>query len=237
MFKRPHHQRIAKLLKAFNPELLQQANCYFGGGTAIALALGEYRESVDIDFLCADIAGYRMLRSALAGETFGSLVTVPLTYRREVRTSRDKISAFVEVDDAPIKVEFVLEGRIPLDGAFSPSLGVPVLSREDLYAEKLLANADRGQDRSVRSRDLIDLGAMINQWGPIPDGAWAKATAAYGDSVRASYEKSLALIQDERYYRKCAEDMSMDPMLAQEIYEALEVKPVADDEMMPRMRP
>src|SRR5260363_28877 len=37
MFNRPHHQRIAKLLHAFNRPLLQEARCFFGGGTAIVL--------------------------------------------------------------------------------------------------------------------------------------------------------------------------------------------------------
>jgi len=51
MFKRPHHQRIDRILHAFKPEILEEACCLFGGGTAIALSLDEYRESVDIDFL------------------------------------------------------------------------------------------------------------------------------------------------------------------------------------------
>ncbi|WP_158641762.1 hypothetical protein [Candidatus Glomeribacter gigasporarum] len=38
---------------AFNSELLQEAQCSFGGGAAIALSLDEYRESADVDFLCA----------------------------------------------------------------------------------------------------------------------------------------------------------------------------------------
>ncbi|MGK0399132.1 MAG: putative nucleotidyltransferase component of viral defense system [Gammaproteobacteria bacterium] len=37
--------------------LLKQHNYLFAGGTAIALRYGEYRESVDIDFL----ASYRYL--------------------------------------------------------------------------------------------------------------------------------------------------------------------------------
>lgn len=49
MFDRPHHQRIEKLLDCFNSELLLQAECYFGGGTAIVLSLGEYWESIDVD--------------------------------------------------------------------------------------------------------------------------------------------------------------------------------------------
>lgn len=41
MFERPHHQRIQKVLQCFDNELLTRANCFFGGGTAIVLALGE----------------------------------------------------------------------------------------------------------------------------------------------------------------------------------------------------
>lgn len=62
MFKRPHHQTIAKILNAFDADILADAECYFSGGTAIALELNEYRESVDIDFLCASQDGYRKLR-------------------------------------------------------------------------------------------------------------------------------------------------------------------------------
>lgn len=50
-FKRAHHQLIAQVLCALDGKLLREANCLFGGGTAIALRYGEYRESVDIDFL------------------------------------------------------------------------------------------------------------------------------------------------------------------------------------------
>lgn len=51
MFKRPHHQRIAKVLEALDAAVLAGYGVFFGGGTAIALRYGEYRESVDIDFL------------------------------------------------------------------------------------------------------------------------------------------------------------------------------------------
>src|ERR1700755_2992465 len=128
MFKRPHHQRIMKILQILNSQLLQDANCYFAGGTAIVLALNEYRESVDIDFLC-NADGYRTLRSAIRMPTLGKLVTAPVQYARDVRADRDKISTLIEVDGIPTKVEFVLEGRIPISGEFDPGLGVPVLSR------------------------------------------------------------------------------------------------------------
>lgn len=55
LFERLHHQRIAHVLGALNGPLLRANNCLFGGGTAIALRYGEYRESVDIDFLVSDL--------------------------------------------------------------------------------------------------------------------------------------------------------------------------------------
>lgn len=61
MFSRPHHQAILKALGELDTDLLVRAECWFGGGTAIVLMLDEYRESVDIDFLCSSQAGYRLM--------------------------------------------------------------------------------------------------------------------------------------------------------------------------------
>lgn len=69
MFKRLHHQHISQALNLLNSELLQEAECYFAGGTAITLLLEEYRESVDIDFLCASKYGYRLLRNTVSPNT------------------------------------------------------------------------------------------------------------------------------------------------------------------------
>ena len=46
------------MLAALHGDTLRQHGCLFGGGTCIALRYGEYRESVDIDFLVSDAAGY-----------------------------------------------------------------------------------------------------------------------------------------------------------------------------------
>ncbi|MEH0072719.1 nucleotidyl transferase AbiEii/AbiGii toxin family protein [Pannonibacter sp. Pt2-lr] len=46
----------------------------FGGGTAIVLQLDEYRESVDIDFLCASQEGYRLIRQAVFGAGLAGLI-------------------------------------------------------------------------------------------------------------------------------------------------------------------
>ena len=102
-----------------------------------------------------------------------------------------------------------------------------MLSRSDLYAEKLLATTDRGTDRAVMSRDLIDLAMMIRGWGPIPEDAWRKAVGIYGSAVASAYAQSLALLQDRPYLDRCLHTMSMDPGLADVILEALDRVPPA----------
>lgn len=224
MFDRPRHQKIAKLLRSMDGELLARARCYFGGDTAITLKLGEYRESIDVDFLCSDSDGYRLLRNAITPPTLGSILRAPIKHLRDVRTQRDKISTYLEVDAVPIRVEFVLEGRIPIDGALDPDLGVPVLDRVDMYAEKLLANADRALDRSQMSRDLIDLAMMINAWGPIPAAALEKAEAAYGRAIRDYFDRGLALLREDRHRNDCLEAMAMPPELGRAIVATLEAQ-------------
>ena len=49
-FLRQHHRLIARALENFNADYLRENRILFGGGTRIALELGEFRESVDIDF-------------------------------------------------------------------------------------------------------------------------------------------------------------------------------------------
>lgn len=148
MYKRPHHQRIFRVLEKMDADVLQRADCYFGGGTAIALMADEYRESVDIDFLCASADGYRLLRELVADNTLNSLMREPVRLARDLRKDRDKI--YTAIDDGsgqpPIKLEIVREARIALDGERVIGIPVPVLSRSDLYAEKILANADRWPD-------------------------------------------------------------------------------------------
>src|SRR5258708_39503931 len=65
LFERPHHRDVALVLQSLDAPALSQRHCYFGGGTAMALRYGEYREYVDIDFVISDLAGYRDLRQML----------------------------------------------------------------------------------------------------------------------------------------------------------------------------
>ncbi|MFZ6766629.1 nucleotidyl transferase AbiEii/AbiGii toxin family protein [Undibacterium sp. Di26W] len=217
MFDRPHHQRIAKFLSSLNADFLAQSGCYFGGGTAIVLSLNEYRESVDVDFLCSSMDGYRALRNTITNASLGDILTQPVELAREVRADRYGIRTFVWVDGTPIKFEIVSEGRIDIIGNMNPVFGVPTLSREDMYAEKLLANADRCSNVSVASRDAIDLAMLIKHWGAVPEKAWTKARRAYGQSIDNSYMRAIEMVSDKAYLAQCLQKMHMEPALVDSI--------------------
>lgn len=221
MFKRPHHQRIARFLASLNADFLAQSGCYFGGGTAIVLSINEYRESVDVDFLCSSLDGYRALRNTITTASLGDIVSQPVELAREVRADRYGIRTFVRMEGIPIKFEIVSEGRIDITGSIDPIFGVPTLSREDMYAEKLLANADRYGDMSVASRDAIDLAMLIEHWGNVPDQAWFKVRRAYGLSIDTSYMKAIELVSDQAYLASCLKKMHMDPALVERVPQLL----------------
>ena len=221
MFKRAYHNRIQTLLTALDAEFLSQNGCFFGGGTAIVLALDEYRESVDIDFLCASQDGYRELRNTITNVSLGAIFARPVGLAREVRADRYGIRTFLLSDGVPVKFEIVSEGRIPIDGVVDPVTGVPTLSRIDMYAEKLLANADRYNDKAVASRDIIDLAMMIGHWGRIPPEAWDKARKAYGASVDQAWQAAVDLVGERAHLAQCLQKMHMDPELMDHISEQL----------------
>lgn len=219
MFRLNRHNAIHQVLRSFNGDLFQQAGCFFGGGTAIVLNLDEYRESVDIDFLCASQSGYRMLRQAVWGAGAKGLLRADVEVRelREMRADQYGIRTILQHGDTAIKFEIVREARIELHGAMDARFGVPLLARADMYAEKLLANADRWADRAVMSRDIIDLSMMISRWGPIPSAAWERAEAAYGATVEEAYHKAVETIRTPAWLQACMEKMCMDPELEDEI--------------------
>lgn len=188
MFEREHHRRVATVLEALDAETLTRCECWFGGGTAIVLKHGEYRDSLDLDFLISKLAGYRELRS-LCGDNIAALVRPTGTLRqlRDVRADQYGIRTLLDVDGAAVKLEIVLEGRIAFGPPSSePIRGIATLSTLDMAASKLLANSDRWADDSVHSRDLIDL-AMLELDKPTMKLAIEKASTAY-----ASVERELA---------------------------------------------
>lgn len=220
-FQRPHHQRIHWLLGQLNVDLLSRTQCYFGGDTAIVLKLNEYRESVDVDFLCASHEGYRELRNTVNQNSLGGLLSHPVPLAREVKADRYGIRTFCLVDGVPIKLEVVREDRIALTGQMEPEFPVPVLSQIDMYAEKLLANTDRWADRSTANRDLIDLGMMVHHWGAIPEQAWLMAEGAYGDSVKKAYLAACRQLTQAEHLKTCLSSMGMDSHWGEQLKAAL----------------
>ena len=111
MFKRPHHQRIAQVLLSLDGTLLRENHCLFGGGTVIALSHGEYRESVDIDFVVSDLTKYRNLRQLLTGSAgIGAIVrkdVKPLSQVREIRADQYGIRTRLSVAGEQIKFEII----------------------------------------------------------------------------------------------------------------------------------
>jgi hypothetical protein len=108
-FVRPEHAVIADALRRMNHRLLLDTRCWFGGGTAIVLRHGEYRRSLDVDFLCSDADGYRVLRNAFVADGPSALFARDVRSVRDVRTDQYGIRAFLEHRGQPIKFEIVRE--------------------------------------------------------------------------------------------------------------------------------
>ena len=201
MFKREHHQKIHQVLQALDAPFLAQHQCYFGGGTAIVLRRGEYRESVDIDFLVSDIAAYRELRKQLQEpqvlEQLFGIGRGPLIKLPEVRADQYGIRTRLPLANGGIKFEIVFEARIIFDVPAPDDVvgGVSTLTEVDLAASKLLANVDRWPDAGVFSRDIVDL-AMLDLKKHESHMALAKAESAYGDAVVRDVHKAVANLQN-----------------------------------------
>jgi hypothetical protein len=195
MFNRPHHQRIAKVLESLDADLLKQHGCLFAGGTAIALRYGEYRESVDIDFLVSDLASYRHLRNLVREQGLQALMRstdAGQLQTSDIRSDQYGIRTKVFVQGKPIKFEIVLEGRIALANPRKKDsiAGVATLTRLDMAASKLLANSDRGLDMGMHCRDVIDL-AMLNLSKTEFFEAATKSKAAYGEAILIDLSKVI----------------------------------------------
>ncbi|WP_309646944.1 nucleotidyl transferase AbiEii/AbiGii toxin family protein [Nocardioides sp.] len=188
---------MAEVLSMLDAPLLAEHNCWFGGGTAIVLANGEFRESVDVDFLVSDQQSYRKLRQIVRDHGLEALATRELDLGRTPSVDGYGIRASVLVAGVAIKFEIIHEGRVDLDTP-SPAdeiCGVRVLTRTDQVASKLLANDDRWADTSTFGRDLIDLAMMDPDTAALTAGA-QKAVDAYGKTVGESLNNAVAHLHE-----------------------------------------
>lgn len=183
-YQRKHHQIIAECLENFNPDYLVEHAIYFGGGTRIALELDEFRESIDIDFLCKDKHAFRAVREEVSSNSLGSLVKQDFDYGREIMFDRYGVRTFIKIEQTLIKLEFVafdnyqLSAEPPADTNLFP---IPYLDRTSCFMTKLLANADRAGVKPYK--DILDLVVMVNRWGAIPEKAFLAAYSHYGEKV------------------------------------------------------
>jgi hypothetical protein len=187
---------VAEVLSMLDAPLLAEHNCWFGGGTAIVLANGEFRESADIDFLVSDPKSYRELRQMVRDHGLDALATRELDLGRTPSVDGYGIRTSVLVAGIAIKLEIIHEGRIDLDTP-SPDdeiCGLRILTRTDQVATKLLANDDRWADTSTFNRDVIDLAMMRPDTTTLKAGA-RKAVDAYGKTVGESLERAITSLQ------------------------------------------
>lgn len=201
-FRRPSHQAVQAILNALDAPFLERNGIFFGGGTRIVLELDEYRESRDIDFLCASREGYRAIRETVSATSLGAIASDLPALAREVRADQYGIRTWLATAALTIKFEIVREARIGLASMRVPSLPVSCIDHAHAFAEKLLANADRGLDPSTLSRDAIDLAFMMEAW-PRDDAAQGAAIArlAYGKEVDEKLAAVIDKLRTDRKYR------------------------------------
>lgn len=213
-FERRHHQLIASVLENLDADLLAQNQCYFAGGTVLALLHGEYRESNGIDFMVSETNGYRHLRNLLTGkEGFAALAKAGglICQAAEVRADQYGIRGKIEVEGVSIKMEIVREARIKFEFPCDQDkiCGITTLSKLDLATEKLLANSDRWLDAAIFSRDVIDLAMMGAERHLVKSGI-EKAEAAYGASIKKDLEKAIDLVLNkEGWIDRCMDAMAV----------------------------
>jgi hypothetical protein len=210
-YRRALHQRIAGVLALMDAKFLEQAECFFGGGTQLVMSHGEFRESRDIDFLVSSKAGLRMLRETVQERSLGRIFRGKIHLAKEVRAERDAIRTYITEDPAaePLKLEILVEARIELKGAPDKMLAVPRLELPWAIAEKLLANADRGRAKEHRARDVVDL-AFVSL--DVEDAAWVAgcelAQGAYGQVILRELDEVLKMLSlDAKYRAQCIDDL------------------------------
>ncbi|HSL81425.1 MAG TPA: nucleotidyl transferase AbiEii/AbiGii toxin family protein [Thermoanaerobaculia bacterium] len=215
MFRREEHRAVLRVLQALDANLLEGHHTLFGGGTRLVLELGEYRISQDIDFLSSDARAFAELRNRARQDGprafFDEEGLSGLEFPREIRADQYGIRFPLVADGWPIKFEIIREGRIELEAGARPSWApVGCLTLPDAYAEKLLSNSDRWPDRQLLARDLIDLGMLRSEVGPIPGEAWSKAETAYGAAPRRDLRKALdAFLGDPAFQQRCFTGLSL----------------------------
>lgn len=181
-YQREHHQIIESALTCFNAGFFLENNIIFGGGTRIALELDEFRESVDIDFLCPNKESFRAVRQVVTQRSLNDLVLSEFEYLRDIRSDRDAVRTIIGHEGGIVKLEFVSFADYELKLAFDKTkFPVPFLDQESCFYTKLLANCDRRFQEPFK--DIFDILAMFKSWGAVPKRSIELAEEHYGKRV------------------------------------------------------
>lgn len=217
MFKRHHHNLILKALKGLNSDLLIQSDTFFSGGTAISLKNDEFRESIDIDFLCFSSSGYRKIRNQITNKNLGKiLIDNEISIPKGIKFDRYGIRCVLQIENVNIRFEIVSETRQENTPGFDTNIngleGVPVLNNEGLLTQKMLAMSDRGTDKFNASRDAIDFIVLANN--PYLDftTAFNDACFSYGEKtvIKGIQDSIETLLNNESYYQDCLKSLDID---------------------------
>lgn len=208
-FKLEHHALIESALSNFNADFFIENRIFFGGGTRIALELGEFRKSIDIDFLCPDKNSYRAVREHVTNVSLGELVKQDFEYAREIMFNRDSVRVVFKCDGAPLKLEFVCFDNYDLNCVVDDQFPVPYLDRESCFYTKLMSHTDRCMSHPYK--DIVDILAMCDSWGEIPESAFIKAESHYGQQIRSMLIRAVDdVISHQEIYAARFRDLDID---------------------------
>jgi len=217
-YKVKHHQVIKSALENLNADFFFEHNILFGGGTRIALELSEFRESIDIDFLCPDKVAYRAVREQVSNTSLGHLVKEDFVYARDIRFDRDGVRTIIDFQGTKIKMEFVSFDNYTLSSSNTPGVfPIPYLDQVSCFYTKLLANADRHLVPPYK--DAFDLLAMYKEWGSLPQRAITLAEEHYGQAgiLPPLMDALQDIIAKPSRYEKVAESLKMNRAWIQDI--------------------
>ena len=201
---------IKKITEQLNINLLNQHQIVLGGGALIGMLYNQLRYSSDLDFLVPpqdyNALGYRLRQ----GESI-------FTSTNDLEIGKPRIDKYgirypIRFDqnnqEITLKLEIVAEWNMAIA---EPGLvnNIPCLNLTDLVTAKLLANVDRGHDRSKFSRDLIDL-AIIGSQTKIPSSAIDTAKSIYPDAITCLKETVAKFQNTFEYREKCYENLQID---------------------------
>lgn len=172
-FRIAGHRDIWKILTChLDHDLLKETDARFGGGTLVSMRHGEYRESVDVDFLLCKSRPFSAVKGQVRSIT-------DLKLAREPVVEKDAVRLWVEYEGRTVKIEFIHEQRFAF-GSPDNFCGINALNDMDLMACKLFAYSDRSIYAARPGKDISDILAVFRKYPEVMFPACMTVYAAYG---------------------------------------------------------